>query len=66
MNKAPTPNASTPSDIVDGKPSIVLGLCWNVILYFQVYGYTDICTSPFYMLTWDLPCLVVVTSCYKK
>jgi len=24
------------SDIVDGRPSIVLGLCWSVILYFQV------------------------------
>ena len=25
-----------PSDVVDGKPSIVLGLCWTIILYFQV------------------------------
>lgn len=27
-----------PSDVVDGKPSIVLGLCWTIILYFQVSG----------------------------
>lgn len=25
-----------PSDIADGKPSIVLGLCWTIILHFQV------------------------------
>merc|ERR1739838_552142 len=25
-----------PSDIVDGKPSIVLGLIWTCILYFQI------------------------------
>ena len=25
-----------PSDIADGKPSIVLGLIWTIILYFQV------------------------------
>ncbi|XP_064624000.1 muscle-specific protein 300 kDa-like isoform X3 [Lineus longissimus] len=25
-----------PSDIVDGKPSIVLGLIWTIILYFQI------------------------------
>ena len=24
------------SDIVDGKPSIILGLIWTIILYFQV------------------------------
>ena len=25
-----------PSDVVDGKPAIVLGLIWTIILYFQV------------------------------
>ena len=25
-----------PVDIVDGKPKIVLGLIWSIILYFQV------------------------------
>jgi nesprin-1 len=25
-----------PADLVDGKPSIVLGLIWTIILYFQV------------------------------
>jgi len=24
------------SDVVDGKPAIVLGLIWTIILYFQV------------------------------
>jgi hypothetical protein len=24
------------ADVVDGKPSIVLGLIWTIILYFQV------------------------------
>ena len=24
------------SDLVDGKPSVVLGLIWTIILYFQV------------------------------
>jgi len=27
------------SDVVDGKPSIVLGLIWTIILYFQVGEY---------------------------
>lgn len=31
-----------PSDVVDGKPSIVLGLCWTLILHFQVLGRTFI------------------------
>lgn len=25
-----------PSDIIEGKPSVVLGLIWTIILYFQV------------------------------
>lgn len=25
-----------PSDIVDGRPAVVLGLIWTIILYFQV------------------------------
>lgn len=25
-----------PTDLVDGRPSVVLGLIWTVILYFQV------------------------------
>lgn len=25
-----------PSDIIEGKPSVVLGLVWTIILYFQV------------------------------
>ena len=24
------------SDVVDGKPAVVLGLIWTIILYFQV------------------------------
>ena len=27
------------SDIVDGRPSVVLGLIWTIILYFQVDNY---------------------------
>ncbi|KAL3310681.1 hypothetical protein Ciccas_010748, partial [Cichlidogyrus casuarinus] len=34
-----------PSDIVDGKPAIVLGLIWAIILHFQV-GRTDDSSKP--------------------
>uniref|UniRef100_A0A1I8HKJ9 Calponin-homology (CH) domain-containing protein n=1 Tax=Macrostomum lignano TaxID=282301 RepID=A0A1I8HKJ9_9PLAT len=30
-----------PADIVDGKPSIVLGLIWTIILYFQIEEQED-------------------------
>ena len=27
------------SDVVDGKPAVVLGLIWTIILYFQVFTF---------------------------
>jgi len=37
-----------PSDVVDGKPSIVLGLIWTIILYFQVRKLTVWCECLLY------------------
>lgn len=32
-----------PADLVDGRPPVVLGLIWTIILYFQVsWGYKKI------------------------
>ena len=31
------------SDVVDGKPTIVLGLIWTIILYFQVRRFLICC-----------------------
>lgn len=31
-----------PTDLVDGKPAVVLGLIWTIILYFQVISFNFI------------------------
>ena len=30
------------SDIVDGRPPVILGLIWTIILYFQVRNYNAV------------------------
>ncbi|CAG7726205.1 unnamed protein product [Allacma fusca] len=43
------------TDIVDGRPAVVLGLVWTIILYFQIEENTKILTSLGYRFTQATP-----------